>query len=94
MSSGSSVSIPTRASFSSPCSPTSNPGALIVTSNFEFADWTSVFAGDERLTAALLDRLTHRCHLLEFRGSSYRFRQSLAAREGRLDGAFATPSPD
>ena len=58
-------------------------GALIVTSNLEFADWTSVFAGDERLTAALLDRLTHRCHLLEFRGSSYRFRQSLAAREGR-----------
>lgn len=69
-------------------------GALIVTSNLEFADWTSVFAGDERLTAALLDRLTHRCHLLEFRGSSYRFRQSLAAREGRPDGALATPSPD
>ena len=62
-------------------------GALIVTSNLEFADWTSVFAGDERLTAALLDRLTHRCHLLEFRGSSYRFRESLAAREGRLDEA-------
>ncbi|MEJ7695114.1 MAG: ATP-binding protein, partial [Candidatus Limnocylindrales bacterium] len=36
-------------------------GALIVTSNLEFADWTTVFAGDERLTAALLDRLTHRC---------------------------------
>jgi DNA replication protein DnaC len=43
-------------------------GALIVTSNLEFADWTTVFGGDERLTAALLDRLTHRCHLLEFRG--------------------------
>lgn len=62
-------------------------GALMITSNLEFADWTSVFAGDERLTAALLDRLTHRCHLLEFRGSSYRFRQSLAAREGRPDPA-------
>jgi DNA replication protein DnaC len=59
--------------------------ALIVTSNLEFADWTTVFGGDERLTAALLDRLTHRCHLLEFRGSSYRFRQSLAAREGGHD---------
>jgi len=69
-------------------------GALIVTSNLEFADWTSVFAGDERLTAALLDRLTHRCHLLEFRGSSYRFRQSLAAREGRLDGALVSPTTD
>jgi DNA replication protein DnaC len=69
-------------------------GALIVTSNLEFADWTSVFAGDERLTAALLDRLTHRCHLLEFRGSSYRFRQSLAAREGRLDGALVSSTTD
>ena len=65
-------------------------GALIITSNLEFADWTSVFAGDERLTAALLDRLTHRCHLLEFRGSSYRFCQRLAAREGRLDEALVT----
>jgi hypothetical protein len=43
--------------------------------------WTTVFAGDERLTAALLDRLAHRCHVLEFRDSSYRFRDSLAARE-------------
>ncbi len=58
-----------------------------MTSNLEFADWTTVFAGDERLTAALLDRLTHRCHLLEFRGSSDRFRQSLAAREGGHDAA-------
>ena len=65
-------------------------GALIVTSNLEFADWTTVFAGDERLTAALLDRLTHRCHLLEFRGSSYRFRQSLAAREAGHDAVPAT----
>lgn len=60
-------------------------GALIITSNLEFAEWTGVFGGDERLTAALLDRLTHRCHLLEFRGSSYRFRESLAAREVRRD---------
>lgn len=60
----------------------------------EFADWTTVFAGDERLTAALLDRLTHRCHVLEFRGSSYRFRESLAAREGRLDEAPVTSNPD
>jgi DNA replication protein DnaC len=55
-------------------------GALAVTSNLEFADWTSVFNDDARLVAALLDRLTHRCHLLEFHGESYRFRQSLAAR--------------
>jgi DNA replication protein DnaC len=55
-------------------------GALAITSNLEFADWTGVFNDDARLVAALLDRLTHRCHLLEFRGESYRFRQSLAAR--------------
>lgn len=51
-------------------------GSLIVTSNLAFAEWTEVF-GDPRLTSALLDRLTHRCHILEFKGESYRFRQSL-----------------
>ena len=51
-------------------------GSLIVTSNLAFAEWTEVF-GDSRLTSALLDRLTHRCHILEFSGESYRFRQSL-----------------
>lgn len=51
-------------------------GSLLVTSNLAFAEWTEVF-GDPRLTSALLDRLTHRCHILEFTGESYRFRQSL-----------------
>ena len=51
-------------------------GSLIVTSNLAFAEWTEVF-GDPRLTSALLDRLTHRCHILEFAGDSHRFRQSL-----------------
>ena len=50
--------------------------AMIVTTNLRFADWTQVF-GDERLTAALLDRLTHRAHILEFTGESYRFREHL-----------------
>jgi len=50
--------------------------AMIVTTNLRFADWTQVF-GDERLTAALLDRLTHRAHILEFVGESYRFRQRM-----------------
>jgi len=51
--------------------------ALIVTSNLRFGDWVQVF-GDERLTAALLDRLTHHAHILEFTGAdSYRFRQRL-----------------
>jgi len=50
--------------------------ALIVTTNLRFADWVSVF-GNERLTAALLDRLTHQATILEFVGESYRLRQSL-----------------
>lgn len=47
-----------------------------MTSNLAFAEWTEVF-GDPRLTSALLDRMTHHCHILEFSGKSYRFRQSL-----------------
>jgi DNA replication protein DnaC len=50
--------------------------ALIVTTNLKFGDWTQVF-GDERLTVALLDRLTHKAHIIEFVGESYRFRQRL-----------------
>jgi DNA replication protein DnaC len=48
--------------------------AVIVTTNLKFADWTQVF-GDERLTVALLDRLTHKAHIIEFVGDSYRFRE-------------------
>ncbi len=51
-------------------------GSLIITTNLAFAEWTEVF-GDPRLTSALLDRMTHHCHILEFSGKSYRFRQSL-----------------
>ena len=50
--------------------------SMIVTTNLRFADWTQVF-GDERLTAALLDRLTHRAEILEFLGESFRFRQRM-----------------
>ena len=50
--------------------------AVIVTTNLRFADWVQVF-GDERLTAALLDRLTHRSTVLEFVGKSFRFRQRM-----------------
>ena len=48
--------------------------AIIVTTNLKFADWVQVF-GNERLTAALLDRLTHHAHIIELVGESYRFRQ-------------------
>ena len=50
--------------------------AVIVTTNLRFADWIQVF-GNERLTAALLDRLAHRANILEFLGESYRFRQRM-----------------
>ncbi len=48
--------------------------ALIVTTNLSFADWTHVF-GVEMLRVALLDRLTHKAHIVEFVWESYRFRQ-------------------
>jgi DNA replication protein DnaC len=50
-------------------------GATIVTSNLPFDEWTGVF-GSERLTGALLDRLTHHVHILEMNGDSYRLKQS------------------
>jgi len=50
-------------------------GSTIVTSNLPFDEWTSVFAS-ERLTGALLDRLTHHVHILEMNGDSYRLKQS------------------
>jgi len=56
------------------CSALYEQVALIVTTNLKFADWTQVF-GEERLTVALLDRLTHKAHIIEFIGDSYRFRQ-------------------
>jgi hypothetical protein len=52
-----------------------NPGYSMVTTNLAFEEWTEIF-GSERLTGALLDRLTHRCHILEANGESYRFRQA------------------
>jgi DNA replication protein DnaC len=54
-------------------------GSTIVTSNLPFEEWTSVF-GSERLTGALLDRLTHHVHILELNGESYRLKQSKSRR--------------
>jgi len=58
------------------CSERYERGSLLITSNLAFARWTEV-SGDEKLTAALLDRLTHRSHILPMNGESYRFRESL-----------------
>ena len=58
--------------------------SLIVTTNLPFTEWPQVF-GEERLTGALLDRFTHRIHILEIIGDSYRLKQSLKAKEGRRE---------
>lgn len=50
-------------------------GSIIITSNLPFDEWTETF-GTERLTGALLDRLTHHVHILEMNGESYRLNQS------------------
>ena len=59
-------------------------GSVLVTTNLEFARWTEVF-GDERMTAALLDRLTHRGHVVVMEGESYRFKESLRRQLGTSD---------
>ena len=58
------------------CSAVYERVALIVTTNLQFGEWNQVF-GNERLTGALLDRLTDRATILEFAGESYRLRKTL-----------------
>ena len=59
-------------------------GATIVTSNLPFQEWTSVFAS-ERLTGALLDRITHHGHILEMNAESYRLKQSRTRQTAKAD---------
>ncbi len=49
--------------------------SVIVTTNLPFENWTEIL-GSERLTGAALDRLTHRCHILETKGESYRLQDA------------------
>lgn len=55
-------------------------GSQLVTSNLPFDEWTEIL-GSERMTGALLDRLTHHVHILEMNGESYRLKQSKRARK-------------
>ena len=66
-------------------------GAVIVTSNLPFDEWTGVF-GAERLTGALLDRLTHHVHILELNGESYRLKASRRRRHGKPEAAVDASS--
>ncbi|HWB11456.1 MAG TPA: ATP-binding protein [Pirellulales bacterium] len=58
--------------------------SLIVTTNLPFGQWTEVL-GSERLTGAVLDRLTHRCHIREATGDSYRLKDARRHREDEGD---------
>ena len=59
-------------------------GATLITSNLPFDEWTEVF-GSERLTGALLDRLTHHVTILEMNGESYRLKQSRSQQKNKAD---------
>ncbi len=57
-------------------------GSILVTTNLPFGEWDQIFQG-ERMTAAILDRLTHHSHIFDMNGESYRFRESMNKRKAR-----------
>lgn len=62
-------------------------GAMIWTSNKGFTDWASIFAGDEVITTAILDRPLHHGTVVNIRGGAYRLKDKLQA------GTFTSPTP-